>query len=598
MKLLRYLPLFALMLSACGDDLLDRTPRTSVSQDNFFRTESDLELYTNGLLSLPDGYEIYLSDQSSDNAATTGAVEIKTILSGSPSSQNLTSGWDWNRLREINFFLANYERAEVSEAVAAHYAGLARLYRAQFYYEKVKRYSDVPWYDGVLEPGQEDLYKTQDPRAFVVERIMEDLQFATDHIREVVPSGTPDRYVALMYQARIALHEGTFRKYHPELSLAGTSDGFLETAAAAAQSLMGSGKFSLYQTGDPGSDYLSLFVSQSLSGNPEILLANVNDFGLGKSAGFRFELQDYEMSPSRDLVQAYLTHDGAAFTDSTGYETAGFVTEFTGRDPRLAQTMAYPGWINVAEGQSTPYVQELNKNFTGYHLIKGFVNSTDEATIAGVDVPVLRYAEALLTYAEARAELGTLTQEDLDRSVNLLRERVGMPTLLLAEANAAPDAVQQQRYPDVTGPMSGVLLEIRRERRVELAFEGRRFDDLMRWQAGDLLEKTPVGLYFPGLGRYDLTGDGVDDIVLIALSETVPEGDAREKNALGVPLTYYRVGPFGSEATVYLADGESGGVTVTGVAPRQFESPKDYYRPVPFNEVVLNPNLAQPFGWE
>jgi hypothetical protein len=595
---MRYLPLLFLFF-ACSDELLDRTPRNSVSPETFFRTEADLELYTNGLLDIPSGRDIYLSDQSSDNAATTGAVEIKTIMTGSPSSQTLTGGWDWERLRDINYFLANYERAAVPDEVANHYAGLARLYRAQFYYDKVKRYSDVPYYDEVLNVTDDDLlYKAQDPRAEVVDRILEDLAFAAMHVREEVPEGTPDRYVALMWQARIALHEGTFRKYHPELSLEGTAAAFLELAATAAREVMESGRFVLYSTGNPDQDYLDLFVSPSLAGNPEIIQYYWNDFGLGENATFRFELQDYELSPSRDLVQAYLTDGGEPFTDRDGYRTAGFVEEFTGRDPRMAQTLAYPGWINFGEGQTTPYVQELNKNFTGYHLIKGYVNSTDVATIQSVDVPTIRYAETLLIFAEARAELGELTQGDLDQSINLLRERVGMPPMLLAEVSNDIDPIQQARYPEVTGADAGAILAVRRERRVELAFEGHRFDDLMRWHAGDLLERIPEGIYFPGLGRYDLTGDGIDDIQLIGLSETVPEGDAREKNPLGVPLIYYRVGPFGSEATVYLENGEQGGPTVTDDAGRRFVEPLHYYRPIPFNEVILNPNLSQPFGWE
>ncbi len=595
---MRYLPLL-LLFFACSDELLDRTPRNSISPETFFRTEADLELYTNGLLDIPTGREIYLSDQSSDNAATTGAVEIKTIMTGSPSSQTLTGGWDWERLREINYFLANYERAAVPDEVANHYAGLARLYRAQFYYDKVKRYSDVPYYDEVLNVTDEELlYKAQDPRTEVVDRILEDLAFAAEHVREEVPEGTPDRYVALMWQARIALHEGTFRKYHPELNLEGTAAAFLELAATAARKVMESGRFALYSTGNPEQDYLELFVSPSLAGNPEIIQYYWNDFGLGENATFRFELQDYELSPSRDLVQAYLTDDGEPFTGQDGYRTAGFVEEFTGRDPRLSQTLAYPGWINFGEGQTTPYVQELNKNFTGYHLIKGYVNSPDNPTIQSVDVPTIRYAEALLMFAEARAELGELTQGDLDRSINLLRERVGMPPMLLTEVSNDIDPIQQARYPEVSGADAGAILAVRRERRIELAFEGHRFDDLMRWHAGNLLEHIPEGIYFPGLGRYDLTGDGVDDIQLIGLNETVPEGDAREKNSLGVPLIYYRVGPFGSEATVYLENGEQGGPTVTDDAGRRFVEPLHYYRPIPFNEVILNPNLSQPFGWE
>lgn len=599
MKKLIFIPLVLLLFTACEKDLLNTSPRDSISSDNFFRTETDLNLFANSLLSVPGPYDIYLSDQGTDNAATTGAVEVKTIMTGSPTSQNITGGWTWGRLREINFFLENIPRAEVSDEVKAHYTGLARLYRAQFYFAKVMRYSDVPWYDQVLDTSNEaELYKPQDSREMVMANVMEDLAFAADNIREDVPTGTPGKWVAVMYQARIALTEGTFRKYHAELSLQNTADSFLETAAAAAKRVMDSGNFSLFTTGNPQHDYHELFVTQDLAGNPEMIFFDINDFALGKTANHQFEMQDYEQSPSRSLVQTYLMADGSRFTDQPDYAVAQFVDEFTGRDPRLAQTLAYPGWIKTEAGETRPYVQELNKNFSGYHLIKGFVNSTEAAIVQGIDVPVLRYAEALLTFAEAKAELGTLTQGDLDASVNLLRARVAMPSLELAAANAAPDPLLQDKYPAVTGANAGVILEIRRERRVEMAFEGTRFNDLMRWAAENLLENTPLGLYFPGLGQYDLTGDGVVDIALISLSEDVPQGDARENNSLGIPLIYYRVGTVGSEATVYLENGESGGVTVTESLTRSFTAPRDYYRPIPFNETVLNPNLRQPFGWE
>ena len=238
------------------------------------------------------------------------------------------------------------------------------------------------------------------------------------------------------------------------------------------------------------------------------------------------------------------------------------------------------------------YVQNLNKNFSGYHQIKGFVNNKDEDFYLGIDVPVLRYAEVLLTYAEARAELGQLTQADLDRSINLLRDRVGLPHL---SASPAADPVMQSRFPAI----APVLQEIRRERRVELALEGFRYDDLMRWKAGKLLEHEPEGIYFPSLGKFDLTGDGVEDIYLIPSSQDIPAEADKEANSLGKILVYYRTGTIDDgNATVYLKNGTSGNIqTIRDLGT--FMEPKYYYRPIPKHEMDLNPQLGpQLFGWE
>ncbi|WP_282456563.1 RagB/SusD family nutrient uptake outer membrane protein [Chitinophaga sedimenti] len=129
--------------------------------------------------------------------------------------------------------------------------------------------------------------------------------------------------------------------------------------------------------------------------------------------------------------------------------------------------------------------------------------------------------------------------------------------------------------------------------------EGLRYDDLMRWGAGKSLEVIPEGMYFPGLGKYDLTGDGVEDIILIDKNTSIPAAAQQESNSLGVKLVYYKAGAFGDDVTVYLKNGNAGGTIVTEVRPRTFQEPKHYYRPVPFSEVLMNPRLApQIFGWE
>ena len=117
--------------AACKKGELDRFPQTSISPNLFFNTEEDLSLYVNGLLSQPD--RNYLNDQSTDNVATTAAVEVKNIMLGTANAQNITTGWSWSRLRNINYFLENYKKAQVTSAIKNHYAGLARYYRAEFY---------------------------------------------------------------------------------------------------------------------------------------------------------------------------------------------------------------------------------------------------------------------------------------------------------------------------------------------------------------------------------------------------------------------------------------------------------------------------------
>jgi hypothetical protein len=398
--------------------------------------------------------------------------------------------------------------------------------------------------------------------------------------------------------ARHALYEGTFRKYHTELNLQQSADDFITIAREAANTLMASGRFDIYNSGDTQSDYSSLFNSTNLSGNNEVIFSRFFEDGTLSSGWWSFMFGNYEVSPSKDLLQAYLMNDGSFYSSVPDFESQLFVSEFMDRDPRLSQTYAFPGWelINTStysQGGGI-YIQQLQKNFSGYHQIKGFVNDKDATVANSLDLPLLRYAETLLIYAEAKAELGELTQDDLNRTINKLRARAGIPDLML---NPPVDPIQEARYPNVKSNVQWKeLLEIRRERRIELALEGFRIDDLNRWYAGTLLEKEPEGLYFPGLGKYDLTGDGINDIILIDVSESIPDSDNKEENAQGVKLIYYRVGLQDSDASFYLSDGNNG--VISTVKDRGvFVEPKYYYRPVPSTQLTLNPNLEQVFGW-
>ncbi|MDR3118521.1 MAG: RagB/SusD family nutrient uptake outer membrane protein [Mediterranea sp.] len=593
----RLLPVSVLLSAlSCNDEFMDRQPRTEIGTERFFNTEEDLKMYCFGLYNFPS-HSAYMDDAGTDNQATTAVNEVKNVMiSTNPNSTTISAGWSWDRLRNINLFLDNCDRAAVSDETLNHYQGVARFFRAQFYMDKVKRFSDVPWYDRALTTGDEDLYKARDPRELVVEHLFEDYRFAAEHVRTGQEKGAVDRWIVLAYLARHALYEGTFRKYHTELNLQATAPQYLQMAAEAAARIMNEGGFSIYTTGKSESDYAELFSNVDLSGNPEIIHATYYDFKTIRSGNWAAAFGNYESCPTKDLLQAYLMRDGSFYSSQPGYASFPFVQEFAGRDPRLLQTYAWPGWelvrTSVYSAGGGIYVQAFNKNFSGYHLIKGFVNDKNQEVYESVDYPALRYAEVLLTYAEARAELGQLTEDDLTRSINLLRSRAGMPDLPFSPA---ADPVLQQAFPG----LSPLLLEIRRERRVELAVEGFRYDDLMRWYAGKLLEKEPEGIYFPSLGKFDLTGDGIEDICLIPTSQDIPAEADKEANALGQKLAYYKAGSIDdTQATVYLREGDKGNIlTIRDMG--LFQEPKFYYRPVPRTEMDLNPNLApQLFGWE
>lgn len=593
MKNLKISLLFLLSLCvACKDDFLDRKPQTAITENTFFANVADLETYTNGFYGSigPRWDDIY-----SDNLSVyTGGSDTENLVRGSLTPASV-GGWSsWGTIRRINFFLTRAGKASGDPSLIKHYTGIGRFFRAMVYYDMVKRYGDVPWYSTVLASNDEELlYKAKDPRTVVVDSIMNDLEYASANI---LPSRTNNtmvtKWAALTLLARISLHEGTFRLYHDELNLKNTSTRFLTRAASAAQEVMEKGGFSLTNTGNGAVDFRNLFSSNNLSANKEVIMLNKNSKDDGITNNTHVVL-DWQWALSQDLANDFLNSDGTTFTSKSNYDKLGFVESFANRDPRLSETIMPPGFTTVPG--TNPYLPK--PSFGGYLQVKFYPR--DPALRGGfglnyTDLPIFRLAEPLLVYAEAKAELGQLTQGDLDKTVNLLRKRVGMPDLNLNNANANPDSYLANKYPNVTGSNKGVILEIRRERRVELACEGFRFDDIYRWKVGRLLAKASTGMYISKLGGIDVTGDGKEDIAIL-------EAPGKEDPLTTLPadikskiVKYYL-----SDGSFYLSNGTYGNIVFTKdkVQPRDFNENKYYYFPIPQQQIILNKNLTQPAGW-
>lgn len=579
--------LLSLALASCNDDFMDRFPESDVTNETFFANTTDLESYSNVFykdLTVP------LNDVLSDNISIYGDEnDLQNLMVGNLTPQTIKE-WDWKNIRKYNFLLENVHKVKGEAAKINHFVGITRMFRAIDYYDKVKKYNAVPWYSRTLNVNDEDLlYKPQDERTLVVDSIMADLAFAAEHVETGVSKTRITKATALAMQARIALHEGTFRKYHTELEL---SDGnkYLEVAAKACEEILKMSGYSLNPV------YGDLFNTSDLSKNPEVIL--FRDYDLGKEIFNNTKIVfDYSYGLSQDLMDSYLYIDekGQAkpFTSLTDYRTKSYTEIFENRDPRLKASVCYPGYIKG--GETKPYL--ITPDRGGYIQSKYAPTSIDQWSWATsyIDIPLIRLAEIYLIYAEAKAELGTLTQSDLDNTVNKLRERVGMPTLNIAQANATIDPVLAEQYPNVASN-KGIIYELRRERRVELACEGFRFDDVNRWKVGKLFAKQMEGFYVPALGPLDVTGDGVPDIAILAKASDKASLPEDLQNTLAL---YFLENENGTKANYYLSEGTKGHIMFEAQRSlvREFIEPKYYYRPMSQQDRKINPNLNETIFW-
>ncbi len=606
----RYLlPLFAVVLGlASCEGFLEKYPKDKLVEETYFRNEEDLKLFSNSF------YDNLLDktpyDLQSDVVFQKGTISDE-LLGGTAREVPTTAasgGWSWGQLRKINTMLGHIDQC-ADESVRKQYTGLAKFFRAKFYFEKVKKFGDVPWYDKELGSTDSTLFNPRDSRELIMSHMVEDIDEAISYLPSEVSTYRVNKWAALMLKAQFCLYEGTFRKYH-NLSIAGgrSADDYLKLAYESAAEVMGSGVYSL------AANYHDLFMEVDADKN-EYILAIKMDQSIGCThSATSYVLMNTGGNPgfSKKFVDSFLMKDGSRFTDKEGWETMLFVDEMKDRDPRLGMIMRLPSHVRT-NSKETVNGPELTMTSTGFQLEKFVMDpqyeTAERAGMSFNDIPVFRLAEAYLIYAEAKAELNILTQEDVDKSINLLRDRVGMVHLNLAGLTVDPFLVSERYgYMNLAAlnPANlAQILEVRRERTIELVLEASRWDDIVRWKEGQCYPQPLYGIYFPGVGPYDLTGDGKPDVYLYDTKSVDNSVKTEYTTKYGSSFVFLQIQEIEIDGSyvpysdgIVLSGGHSGYVDMYRTRTRSFDENRDYLYPIPRGDRDLNRNLTQNPGWD
>jgi starch-binding outer membrane protein, SusD/RagB family len=575
-----------LLCNGCNDDFLERKPLDRISNETFWNTENDLAVYNNSLYDLArnddnvpilhghyQGFDshwgsIWFQDELADNMAPRHArhtffQQIRAGKHNIPANADWFGYKGWNFVRAINVGLANYDKAKIPQAAKDKYIGEARLFRGWFYAEKVSKYGDAPWLDRELNIESEELFAPHTPREEVMNKVLEDLNFASTKLpnswNDGASPGRLNRWAALLVKSRVCLFEGTWRKYHG----GSNANMWLEEAAKAAKELMDTGPYRLFNTGKPDSDYNSYHRVLNLSGNPEVMYWR--RYQLGVFTNHVQSYFEYAGGATKSVVEDYLCTDGLPISLSPLYKGDDKIEDvFENRDPRLRQTVLHPQdavkyKYHLADGRSYPRLSGMAGGYTsetGYHIIKHY--NADDMIGKAFDTAespaiILRFAEALLNYVEAKAELGNISQADLDMTINKLRDRVAMPHLTMG-------VPMDPRY--ANDGVSALIVEIRRERRLELFMEGHRYNDLRRWKQGKKMVIPTMGMRWDDAAKARFPGSVV-------------------KSA---------VDPVSGKTYVDVYQG-------TDWANPVFDEGRHYLWPIPLNVRAQNPNVKQNPGW-
>ena len=581
-----------LPFSSCSD-FLDREPITKPEAGNFLTGAIQVENYINGLyMTLPSfskfGLGVRSEEKNSDNII---AEKYDARLHGQNNQFSGASDWQtgYQNLRKVNYFFHNYKVPEAQENEdVLSLKGEAYFLRAYWHFDLLKKFGSIPvmdafWDENATIAGLQIPAKTRNE---VARFILSDLVEAKNllHSRGKYSGIRINKEAAMVLAMNVALYEATWEKYHSSDDFASStneSNYFLGEVINWGNELFGCG-IDLYKTGqNPGDAFAALFNSKDLSGMGEVLLWRKysSDEGVfhDVNGNLKAGVVDSEGAAgiTQSLVDNYLNADGT-FIDPTNEKFKDFKETFEGRDPRLIQTVMNEGAKFASATTATPmhleeYTDEKKntisppklagdgntRSLTGYHIRLGidttFVSGNGETAL-----PIIRYAEGLLAYAEAAAELEMWSDDIANKTLKALRERAGVKYLAPAK-----DA----NFTDFGYTLTPVLQEIRRERRSELALQGFRLDDLMRWKADKLI----VGKR--GKGAY--VGD--ESILFKSYS---PDNQKRIRERLTL-------------------DDNKWADPMAGTLPSgyQFHADRDYLLPIPPSELELNKKLKQNPKW-
>lgn len=588
MKIYKYICIVSVLIYTASCKL-DEIPVDTATNEAIFGSEGGMELYVKSfydILPNPD-VGVFQKDDVSDFVARNG---VDDFLAPGALSPITSSGWSWDDLRNINYFIENAEKSEVANK--NNFIGIARFFRALFYFEKVKRFGDVPWVENTIDIDNDAvLYAGRDDRFEVMDKVLEDLDYAIQNI-ELDSDQSSTRItsnVARAYKTRICLYEGSFRKYHTEYQKMATADDWFREVVNEANNING---FFLHQSSDPERSYREMFITKIPFADETILAvaldANLQVFS---SANRRFISPTYGNRPSltRNFVNMYLLRDGSRFTDNPNHTSLQFGEEVKDRDLRLKQTIRLGEYSRTENGVPIISPPNFTQTYTGYQPIKWCYDERfpydDESRNDNAHI-IMRWAEVLLNKAEALAELGEMNAADWTATIGALRERAGISGSSLTSLPTVADPYLIDYYGGkFTDP---IMLEILRERAVEMIFEGLRTDDLIRWKLGDLFQSiTFNGIYIPSLGEYDLNGDGVMDVCFYQGQRPTPS----QPN-----IAFVNVSPSTAAGQIQLSNGDHGEV-IWNPGEREWLD-KKYLYPIPATDLERNPDLGQNPDWE
>lgn len=521
---------------------VDRIPETSLSDASYWKSENDVKLAANYLYtSLPALNASVINENWSDNAFGNSANSISDGTRIAPATDNDYNS-NYTIIRAANNLMEKSSRVlvnGVSQTTLDKYIGEAKYFRARAYFNLLQRFGGVPLILKVLQENSPELQAPQATRDEVINSIYADLDDAISKLRTrtqltATDYGRISKTAALALKAQVGLFEGTRTKFHGY----GNPVKHLTIAKNAAKQVMDSNEHGLFN------NYFQLWQYEGEGfANKENIL--VRQYGKNitddiSSHSIQRNLEQGFTGATKALIDSYLMKDGLPTTKSSLYKTpTKHVEVFSNRDPRMGAKFLKFGDM-AQNGVPFPVVIPLNFLKTGYGC-RFYLSFADwSAQKSYIDLPVTRYAEILLIYAEATFELtGSISDSDLDLSINLLRQR---PTVVMPKLTNA----------FVTTNGLDMRTEIRRERRIELAFEGFRYWDLIRWKTAEIeLPKEVLGSFF-----FSEFGTSVKPIV-----------DANN--------------------FIICQKGST----------RKFDPDRDYLWPFPNNELSLNPNLKQNPKW-